>query len=251
MIGRSNDPPARHRRRARQLELRERRWGGRRPGAGRKRRPGRRRVPHRRRPHLDREHPVHVTLRMRASVPNLRRSAIFRAILRVLRRARGRFGLRVVEFAVLGNHVHLVVEAEGAAGLTRGMRGLCTRIAIHLNRALARGGRVLDDRYHARQLRTPLEVRRGLLYVLNNARRHAAQRGLVLRHAWIDPFSSGPIFEGWLDGRPRRALDCGTLPARTWLLREGWRRHGLLGVDEIPGGAPRSSRAPPGILSRL
>jgi REP element-mobilizing transposase RayT len=202
-------------------------------------------VPHRRRPTLNREHPVHVTLRMRELLPSMRRGAVFRTILRVLRRARGRFGLRVVEFAVLGNHLHLVVEAEGAAGLTRGMRGLCTRIAIHLNRAFDRRGPIFDDRYHARQLRTPLEVRRGLLYVLNNARRHAAQRGLVLRHAWIDPCSSGPIFPGWRDARPRRGVDLGTLAPRTWLLREGWRRHGLLGVDEVPGRAPRASRAPP------
>jgi hypothetical protein len=182
---------------------------------------------------------------MREPLPSLRRGAVFRTILRVLRKARGRFGLRVAEFAVLGNHLHLVVEAEGAAGLTRGMRGLCTRIAIHLNRAFGRKGKIFDDRYHARQLRTPLEVRHGLLYVLNNKRKHAAQSGLVLRHAWIDPCSSGPIFTGWRDAKPRRGLDLGTLAPRTWLLREGWRRHGLLGVAEVPGSPQRVSRGPP------
>lgn len=36
-----------------------------------------------------------------------------------------------------------------------------------------RRGRVFDDRFHVRPLKTPLEVRRALAYVLNDYRRHA------------------------------------------------------------------------------
>jgi hypothetical protein len=35
-------------------------------------------------------------------------------------------------------------------------------------------------RHHERILRSPLETKRALLYVLNNARRHAAQRRQTL-----------------------------------------------------------------------
>ncbi|HEY6908984.1 MAG TPA: hypothetical protein VI356_06425 [Myxococcales bacterium] len=36
--------------------------------------------------------------------------------------ARQRFGLRVIEFTVLGNHLHLIVEADGDEALSRGAR---------------------------------------------------------------------------------------------------------------------------------
>jgi REP element-mobilizing transposase RayT len=71
-----------------------------------------------------------------------------------------RADFRVVEFSVQSNHVHLLVEAEGAASLTRGMNGLEVRLARRINRALGRSGAFFADRYHARSLRTPTEVRR-------------------------------------------------------------------------------------------
>jgi REP-associated tyrosine transposase len=173
-----------------------------------------------------------------------------RTILGVLRAVRGRFGLRVVQFVVLADHLHLLIEADGAAGLSRGMRVLCTRLAIHLNRELGRKGKLFGDRYHARALGSPLEVRHGLVYVLNNYRRHCASAGRVLAARWVDPCSSGPSFDGWrappID-LPRREIDLGTSRPRTWLLRSGWRRHGLLELDEIPGGGAlrRAVQKPP------
>jgi hypothetical protein len=232
--------------RPRQLELSARTHGGRRKGAGRKRRAPRPRVVHRTRPKIDRNHPVHVTIRMRADVPKLRARFPMRTIVRVLQDARGRFDLRVIQFAVLGDHLHLLVEVEGRECLTRGMRGLGTRIAIHLNRTFQREGRVFDDRYHARALTSPLEARRGLCYVLNNFRKHEAQTGRKIAARWIDPCSSAMLFDGWFDGdtRVRSHRDLGTLPARTWLLTIGWRMHGLIDPDEIPGGGWRGA-APP------
>jgi hypothetical protein len=47
---------------------------------------------------------------------------------------------------------------------------------------------VFADRFHARALRTPKEVRTALVYVLLNARRH----GIPV--AAPDPYSSGPWF---------------------------------------------------------
>jgi hypothetical protein len=186
---------------------------------------------------------------MRADVPKLRARIPMRTIVRVLQEARGRFDLRVIQFAVLRDHLHLLVECEGRESLTRGMRGLGTRIAIHLNRTFEREGRVFDDRYHARALTSPLEARRGLCYVLNNFRKHEAQSGRKLAVRWIDPCSSAIAFDGWCGGHvgTRVELDLGTLPPRTWLLSKGWRKHGLIDRDEIPGGgwASASSTAPP------
>ncbi|MEO1483786.1 MAG: hypothetical protein AAFU77_16885, partial [Myxococcota bacterium] len=52
-------------------------------------------------------------------------------------------------------------------------------------------------RYHAHILKTPREVRHALAYVLNNARRHAAQRGLRLPRTFVDHCSSAAHFDGW------------------------------------------------------
>jgi hypothetical protein len=41
---------------------------------------------------------------------------------------------------------------------------------------LGRGGAVWGDRFHARDLKTPREVRHALVYVLNNHRKHGVDR---------------------------------------------------------------------------
>jgi hypothetical protein len=46
-----------------------------------------------------------------------------------------------------------------------------------INGALGRHGRVWSDRYHARALATPREVRNALVYVLQNFRWMARRRG--------------------------------------------------------------------------
>ena len=96
---------------------------------------------------------------------------------------------------------------------------------------------MLADRYHLHVLRTPREVRNALAYVLVNARRHAAKLGRLARGpARIDPASSGRWFDGW--SAPEPAAGPGppaVAPPRSWLLRVGWRRHGLLRAGEVPG----------------
>jgi hypothetical protein len=143
----------------------------------------------------------------------------------LLREVLGRYkeseGFRVVHYAFLGDHVHLVVEASGHEELKRGLIGLCSSVARKLNELWGRHGRVLADRCFARLLRTPTEVRNVLKYVLHNARNH----GIWLWDDRPDPCSSGECFDGWEDY-------CGCGPsrwlaaARSWLLRGGWRRAG-------------------------
>jgi hypothetical protein len=132
------------------------------------------------------------------------------------------------QFSLQSNHVHLIVEADDGRALSRGMKGLAVRIARTLNRLWKQRGSVFSDRFHARPLRTPREVRAALSYLLHNARRHG------LRLLGVDPYSSGPWFDGWRQGLVL-ATDGPAARARTWLLREGWRRHGLIGIEEWPG----------------
>ena len=191
-------------------------------------------MPHDKREALAARFPVHVTLRLCAGLPRLREKRAYRAVFEAFRAGCERPGFRLAHFAVLSNHMHLVVEAQSRERLARGMQGLHVRLARALNRVWKRRGKVFSDRYHDRILRSPREVRNVLGYVLRNAARHG-------RFGWQhqpDPYSSGPWFDGWRGVIGRFASDAVVPPiakARTWLLNVGWRRHGHIPLDTTPG----------------
>ena len=192
---------------AAQLALTLPTWGGARKGAGRKPKGAKAGMPHLRRPALAARFPVHVTVRVRPHVWNLRSRRSFAVIGKALWAMAERFGMRLCEFSVQGNHVHLVVEAADRVALARGMKGLGVRLARGLNRLMGRAGAVLADRYHAHILRTPSEVRHAVPCVRENQRKHAALRGAVLPARYVDPYSSLGREHGIVLPRPR-----------TWLL---------------------------------
>src|SRR5262249_30449631 len=190
----------------RQQEIKFRTWGGRRKGAGRKRHTGE--LPHVRRAHLRSAEPQHVTIGTRRSVISLRRSKSFAAVKQVFRLCRERLGVRLCHFAVLGNHVHFIIEAEDRIALGRGMQALGVRLAGALNRLMGRKGGVIKDRFHVHALKTPTEVLRALDYLKGNARKHGFTKSLL-----PDSYSS------WTN------LDVIAEP-HTWLLRCGFKRAG-------------------------
>jgi REP element-mobilizing transposase RayT len=217
-----------------------RRWGGRRAGAGRKPSGDRSGLPHTTRPVHRAAHPAHVTLRVRPGLPSLRLAPLVRAFERSMVRGCERGDFRVAHYSLQANHVHLIVEATDHAALARGMIAVGSRLARAVNRVFRRSGPVLADRYHARALKTPREVRNALRYVLLNARRHARR---LCGAAQLDPACSARWFDGWRqDGQAVRDVAAGILErpvaqARTWLLGTGWlRRHGPIDPDDVPGG---------------
>jgi REP element-mobilizing transposase RayT len=128
-------------------------------------------------------------MRMAAHVWNLRSARSFRVLRRCFIGGAGRFGTRIVQFSIQGDHIHLLVESPNQTALSRAIKGFSVRVARRMNGLMSRQGRVIANRYHAHLLRTPTEVRRAIAYIASNARRHAAQRGDRLRASWIDPFS--------------------------------------------------------------
>jgi putative transposase len=209
-------------------------WGGKRRGAGRPPIPGRRPpVAHRARPAHRKEHPVHMTLRARAGLPSLRGERVFPAVREALRAASST-AFRVVQFSIQSDHAHLIVEANDPAALERGTRGLVIRIARAINRALGRSGPVWGDRYHARPLRTPREVRNGLVYVLMNFRKHRPADRQT-----FDPCSSAAWFDGFDGTQPSTEQPAPVCPSGTWLGSVGWRRHGPIKPWEQPRNAAR------------
>ncbi len=189
--------------------------------------------------------PQHTTLRLVSEVANVRRWRVFGEIVSAIAAAQ-REGFRVVEFSVQDGHLHLITESNGWKALSDGVRGLEIRIARAINRVLKRKGRVFADRYHARGLGSPREVRNAIVYVLQNAKKHFAQRGVAIARGWLDVFSSAASFDGW-NSSSRRAVEairrewrsegCWRSPtarAKTWLVTHGWRRLGLVDSSEIP-----------------
>jgi len=232
-----------------QLEFGFVRWGGKRRGAGRKPKGARAGVAHDTRAQLSGREPVSVTLRFVEGLLSLRASDTHALLVRAMS-ASSRDGFRVCVYSVQSNHAHLIVEARDESELARGMNSLGTRIGIALNALWHRSGPALAERYHSRVLRSPSEVRRALVYVLNNARKHGSWVA-----SWPDPHSSGPSFDGWRT-RSRDAVSSSSASAeleglatassvahsnvealgapRTWLLAVGWRRLGLIEVCELP-----------------
>jgi len=220
-----------------QLDLRlptRRGWGGHRRGAGRK--PGPQpRVPHRRRTPIAARFPAHVTVKLLPGIPSLRTVSLVRGLEQSFAAVRARGDFRLVHYTLQDTHAHLIVEASNARALGRGMMAVGARIARALNRTFGHRGPVLAERFHARVLRTPREVRNALAYVLLNTRRHARR---LWRGTRIDPASSGRWFDGWRQGQHVDGPNVDTMPVsrpHTWLLAIGWRRHGLIDPEEVPG----------------
>jgi putative transposase len=196
-----------------QLAMKFRSWGGKRRGAGRKpkgARPGVARVP-RKQPCRT---PAHVTMRVGEGRPSLRTPRSFGAIKEAFRKGKERFGLSVIHFSVQGNHVHLIVEAEDAIALERGMKGLAVRMARGLNKSHGLRGQVFPDRFHSRALNSPREVAYAIRYVLGNHMKH----GLAPWDGRSDPYSSPthPMGPDGLTIRPKLFLIHMTLEGR-WL----------------------------------
>jgi len=247
------------RRKSTQIAMRFRTWGGKREGAGRKRTSKRRRVPHETRPKLASRFPVHITTRIADEMPTLRNHKRCAVIRRALIAMVDESGFRVCEFSVQRNHLHLICEAKDASCLSRGMKHLKQRIARGLNGLVTRDGKarrrpadgkprtgsVFSGRYYVHILKTPREVRHALAYVIHNGRKHGVRLPTLPNGVTtIDPYTSAWWFSGWKDASWKRGLppphDGQTCvsAAKTWLLEKGWRRHGLIRVDEIPAQTP-------------
>jgi Arc/MetJ family transcription regulator len=186
-------------------------WGGARKGAGRKKLSEHQ--SHGRREVFSKRMPVHVTMKVARDVRGLR-------------------GRRMYKAVEQNDHLHLVMDAANSRAMRSAVSGLAIRVAKAINGLCGRKGRVFDDRYHARVLRTPTEVRRVRHYVRDNFRKHLRERLQTERTqaeaAWISVgFDNREVLRqilqsgGWIDPCSSMAAraDGGTWPVgRCWLL---------------------------------
>ncbi len=236
------------------------------PAAKRRRKPGARKVgrppkgaragsPHKAREAFKATEPVHVVLRVHGDIVEgggLRKRRLYAAIRTATIVAAKWEDCRIVHASVQQSHIHLLVEAASKQALARGMKAFQISAAKQINAVISRAlpvrrrGAVFPDRYHAEIIRSPKQARHALAYVLNNWRKHREDQRPFARGWTLDPYSTAVMFGGWKERGPILRLDTlppgymalfGWLP-RTWLLTVGWRRHGLVSVDEVPGPRP-------------
>src|SRR3954471_5787709 len=129
------------------------RRGGKRRGAGRKPNGARAGERHQARLEFKASHPLHVVVRVAPAVGSLRRRKLYKAMRDATITAALREWFRIVHISLQRNHVHLLIEAEDKAALSRGMQGFLISAARHINTALGNGkrrrcGKVFADRYH-------------------------------------------------------------------------------------------------------
>ena len=247
----SNVPKAR--KRHVQLELPKldkngQRRGGKRKGAGRPKQGFRASEKHQVRAEHRAAEPVHIVMRACSDVGSLRRHVVFLAIrdatLVVAASDEYLPAFRIVHMSIQRTHLHLIVEAANRKALWKGMQAFAISAARQINAATGREhGQVFADRYHARALTSPRQVRNCIAYVLNNWRHHGADRERLEKPWKVDPYSSSLSFDGWKQREKvgfYYAAPKGYPPPfvwlpKTWLLSEGWRRYGLIDQLDVPG----------------
>jgi REP element-mobilizing transposase RayT len=244
------------------LDKNGQRRGGARPGAGRKPKDGRRRArpgePHKARPFGKSRFPRHIVLGVTALVGSLRKRHLYSALrlatiavaMRELDDDKANGAFRIVHVSIQKTHIHLLVEADNKLALSRGMQSFMISAAKHINREYSvkmkldqrRRGSVFRDRYHQEIIETPRQARHALSYVLNNWRKHHEDRRAGTEAWKVDPYSTGWHFMGWREcadevvhWRRRETYDpLVVYLAKTWLLREGWRKAGTISFYDVP-----------------
>ncbi len=190
---------------------------------------------------------MHISLRVDPRVGNLRRALVYAAIRAATIAAARHDGCRIVHASIQRTHLHLIVEADSAAALTRTMRSFTISGAMLINRVLGTSGPVFE-RYRASALASPRQVRNCIAYVLNNWRRHDEDQRPAAARWLVDKYSSAVAFAGWKElghgeqfAIPSHYAPLTVWEPRRWLLREGWRKHGLIRADEVPSGVAHPS----------
>ena len=206
-----------------QLEFKT--WGGRRKGAGRKKTGN---VRHAKRERVDFGKPLHITKRLQKGLRGITTQNLAKEFTIAMGLAKKK-GLNVLEFAILTNHVHLIVEAKDNRALGRGMNSLWARFGRTLRKKFGGKGPVFGGRYHMKIIRSARQMRNTLEYVLLNESKHRriepeyndlssaryfAAFGKLLGRRWYGQLS-------WDGAFPRPDY---LAQPRSWLAREGWRR---------------------------
>jgi REP element-mobilizing transposase RayT len=99
-----------------------------------------------------------------------------RFCVKLIRRLRARYGIRVVSWCLMGNHLHLLIEA-GQPAMSRAMQWFLGVYAQRFNRRHGRHGHLFQSRYTSRWIEDEDDLSDTTFYVLMNP----VDAGLVRR----------------------------------------------------------------------
>ena len=198
--------------------------GGRRKGAGRKKLRANEPA-HTARAKINERTPFHAGLSFVEGAPNLRQEKFMTTFLQAVELAKQK-GLRTNHYAIEGNHIHLIGEADSNEALKRGMTSLTTSIAWAFKKLFAHLGKVFAKRYFLHAIKHPREMRHALQYVIFN---HAKHLNVA---AFQDVYSSAHLFTDinrfyccFTKPPPRLVrTQLALSPAKSWLQTVGWKR---------------------------
>lgn len=95
-----------------------------------------------------------------------------------------RFGLRILNYVVTSNHIHLLVLDNGNGGISKSIQLVAGRTAQEYNQRKKRNGAFWEDRYHATAIESGKHLIRCMIYIDLNMVRAGA-----VRHPCEWPFS--------------------------------------------------------------
>ena len=101
-------------------------------------------------------------MKPRSPLRSLRRRRGYQLARRALALANRFEAARICHLSIQRNHLHLIIEADDQAALTRAMRSFGVSLTKNANADLARDGQVFADRYHLEKLDTPAQVRNAI-----------------------------------------------------------------------------------------
>jgi REP element-mobilizing transposase RayT len=126
---------------------------------------------------------LHLTLKIEKNKANLKNKSILKALQQSIKKAR-LLGLKVIQYTLEYDHVHLLVESSDKISLGKGMQSLGISFSKKINKIKKQNGKVFKTRYHFRKLSTPREIKNVLNYILGNGVKHKESSSIV------SPFNS-------------------------------------------------------------
>ena len=123
-------------------------------------------------------------------------------------RARTRFGLRVLDFVVTCNHVHLLaLDIDGAEVISNSMQIIAGRTAQEYNLRKRRRGAFWEDRYHATAIENGRHLANCLSYIdLNMVRAGRVDHPIQWVHGGYHELQKPPRYKRLVDYEILRRL---------------------------------------------
>jgi len=138
--------------------------------------------------------------------------------------AKKRFGLRVLNFAVTCNHVHLlVVDSADPRVVPRSLQLIAGRTAQEFNFRKRRAGAFWEDRYHATAIENGGHLTNCITYIdLNMVRAGRVRHPIQWRHGGYYEMERPPRYKNMVDyGSLLKLLGIGTMEELR-ILRRRW-----------------------------